>query len=235
MEALQRSEEVERTGSVLRWAAADGAASDALRDGSTGSAPHLKQPEALGSGTPAKTIGRFSVVSTQDELTLAAPQCLRFSAPPDVYLDEELPSSPDARAAVRRVQTASSVDVLCDQASSDSADEPCPRAPAAAAAQLSTPSSSTATDLIKKAAAFLQRSGKGGSPGPESPNGQGAKIPTINISSFHSQSSYMSSDNDSEFEDADMKKELQNLREKYVGLQAMGGELVLPCFANSLS
>ncbi|NWZ33548.1 WNK2 kinase, partial [Brachypodius atriceps] len=216
MEALQRSEEAERTGSVPRRAAADGAVSNALRDGSAGSAPHLKQPEAPGSSTPAKTIGRFSVVSTQDELTLAAPQCLRFSAPPDVYLDEELPSSPDARAAVRRVQTASSVDVLCDQASSDSADEPCPRAPAAAAAQLSTPSSSTATDLIKKAAAFLQRSGKGGSPGPESPNGQGAKIPTINISSFHSQSSYMSSDNDSEFEDADMKKELQNLREKHM-------------------
>uniref|UniRef100_A0A8D2M924 WNK lysine deficient protein kinase 2 n=1 Tax=Zonotrichia albicollis TaxID=44394 RepID=A0A8D2M924_ZONAL len=172
--------------------------------------------EAQESGTPAKTIGRFSVISTQDELTLAAPHCLRFSAPPDVYLDE-LPSSPDMKAAVRRVQTASSVDVLCDQASSDSADEPCPRQPApAAAAQLSPPSSSTATDLIKKAAAFLQRSAKGGSPGPESPNGQGAKIPTINITSFHSQSSYMSSDNDSEFEDADMKKELQNLREKHM-------------------
>lgn len=138
------------------------------------------------------------------------------------------------KAAVRRVQTASSVDVLCDQASSDSADEPFPRPPAAAAAaQLSPPSNSTATDLIKKAAAFLQRSGKGGSPGPESPNGQGAKIPTINITSFHSQSSYMSSDNDSEFEDADMKKELQNLREKYVGLQAMRGKLVLPCLGSS--
>ncbi|NWZ68496.1 WNK2 kinase, partial [Acrocephalus arundinaceus] len=208
MEALQRSEEAER-------AAADGAMSNLHRDGSAGPASHGKQAGALESGTPAKTIGRFSVISTQDELTLAAPHCLRFSAPPDVYLDE-LPSSPDVKAAVRRVQTASSVDVLCDQASSDSADEPFPRPPAAAAAQLSPASSSTATDLIKKAAAFLQRSGKGGSPGPESPNGQGAKIPTINITSFHSQSSYMSSDNDSEFEDADMKKELQNLREKHM-------------------
>ncbi|XP_066051812.1 serine/threonine-protein kinase WNK2 isoform X2 [Chamaea fasciata] len=201
VESLQRSEEVERTavpaGSVMRRAAADGAA------------------PAEAPGTPAKTIGRFSVISTQDELTLAAPQCLRFSAPPDVYLDAELPGSPEVPAAVRRVQTASSVDVLCDQASSDSADESFPRPPGPAA-QLSPPSSSTATDLIKKAAAFLQRSGKGGSPGPESPNGQGAKIPTINITSFHSQSSYMSSDNDSEFEDADMKKELQNLREKHM-------------------
>ncbi|NXD45699.1 WNK2 kinase, partial [Copsychus sechellarum] len=220
MESFQRSEEAERTASpahaesVTQQAAADGAMSNFHRDGSLGSGSYGKQVEAQESGTPAKTIGRFSVVSTQDELTLAAPHCLRFSAPPDVYLDK-LPSSPDMKAAVRRVQTASSVDVLCDQASSDSADEPFLRQPAAAA-QLSPPSSSTATDLIKKAAAFLQRSGKGGSPGPESPNGQGAKIPTINITSFHSQSSYMSSDNDSEFEDADMKKELQNLREKHM-------------------
>ncbi|XP_038004812.1 serine/threonine-protein kinase WNK2 isoform X3 [Motacilla alba alba] len=222
METFQRSEEAERTASpahaesVTRRATADGAMSNFHRDGSPGSGSYGKQAEAQESGTPAKTIGRFSVISTQDELTLAAPHCLRFSAPPDVYLDE-LPSSPDMKAAVRRVQTASSVDVLCDQASSDSADEPFPRQPAtAAAAQLSPPSSSTATDLIKKAAAFLQRSAKSGSPGPESPNGQGAKIPTINITSFHSQSSYMSSDNDSEFEDADMKKELQNLREKHM-------------------
>ncbi|XP_017686467.1 PREDICTED: serine/threonine-protein kinase WNK2 isoform X3 [Lepidothrix coronata] len=220
LEASQRSEEAERmasparTESVTRRSTADGVMSNLHRDGSLDSGSYGKQAEAQESGTPAKTIGRFSVVSTQDELTLASPHCLRFSAPPDVYLDE-LPSSPDMKAAVRRVQTASSVDVLCDQASSDSADEPFPRQPAAAA-QLSPPSSSAATDLIKKAAAFLQRSGKGGSPGLESPNGQGAKIPTINITSFHSQSSYMSSDNDSEFEDADMKKELQNLREKHM-------------------
>ncbi|NXM05869.1 WNK2 kinase, partial [Tyrannus savana] len=218
LEASQRSEEAERmsvhTESVLRRSTADGVMNNLHRDGSLDSGSYGKQAAAQESGTPAKTIGRFSVVSTQDELTLASPHCLRFSAPPDVYLDE-LPSSPDVKAAVRRVQTASSVDVLCDQASSDSADEPFPRQPAAAA-QLSPPSSSAATDLIKKAAAFLHRSGKGGSLGLESPNGQGAKIPTINITSFHSQSSYMSSDNDSEFEDADMKKELQNLREKHM-------------------
>ncbi|XP_071407019.1 serine/threonine-protein kinase WNK2 isoform X2 [Pithys albifrons albifrons] len=219
MEASQRSEEAERmappahTESVTRRSAADGVMDNLGGDGSLDSGSCGKQAEAQGGGTPAKTIGRFSVVSTQDELTLASPHCLRFSAPPDVYLDE-LPSSPDMKTAVRRMQTASSVDVLCDQPSSDSADEPCPRPPAAA--QLSPPSGSAATDLIKKAAAFLQRSSKGGSVGVESPNGQSAKIPTINITSFHSQSSYMSSDNDSEFEDADMKKELQNLREKHM-------------------
>ncbi|NXG46876.1 WNK2 kinase, partial [Psilopogon haemacephalus] len=202
------------TDNAMQAPTADGVINNLQRDDSLDSGSYGKQAETHESGTPAKTIGRFSVISTQDELTLTAPHCLRFSAPPDVYLDE-LPSSPDLKAAVRRVQTASSVDVLCDQGSSDSAEEPFPRQPAAAA-HLSPPSSSTATDLIKKAAAFLQRSGKAGSAAPDSPNGQGAKIPTINITSFHSQSSYMSSDNDSEFEDADMKKELQNLREKHM-------------------
>ncbi|XP_010185962.1 PREDICTED: LOW QUALITY PROTEIN: serine/threonine-protein kinase WNK2-like, partial [Mesitornis unicolor] len=202
------------TDNITQISTADGVINNLHRDDSLDSGSYGKQAETHASGTPAKTIGRFSVISTQDELTLPAPHCLRFSAPPDVYLDE-LPSSPDLKTAVRRVQTASSVDVLCDQGSSDSADEPFHRQ-AAAAAQVSPPSSSTATDLIKKAAAFLQRSGKAGSPGLDSPNGQGTKIPTINITSFHSQSSYMSSDNDSEFEDADMKKELQNLREKHM-------------------
>ncbi|XP_009706451.1 PREDICTED: serine/threonine-protein kinase WNK2-like, partial [Cariama cristata] len=220
METSKRSEKAKsvtssaHTDNVMQISTADGVINNLQRDDSLDSGSYGKQAKTHDSGTPAKTIGRFSVISTQDELTLTAPHCLRFSAPPDVYLDE-LPSSPDLKTAVRRVQTASSVDVLCDQGSSDSADESFHRQ-SAAAAQLSPPSSSTATDLIKKAAAFLQRSGKASSPGLDSPNGQGTKIPTINITSFHSQSSYMSSDNDSEFEDADMKKELQNLREKHM-------------------
>ncbi|KAM6325618.1 serine/threonine-protein kinase WNK2 [Podargus strigoides] len=220
METSKRTEKAKTTASsahtdnVTQISTADGVINDLQQDDSLDSGSYGKQAETHDSGTPAKTIGRFSVISTQDELTLAAPHCLRFSAPPDVYLDE-LPSSPDLKTAVRRVQTASSVDVLCDQGSSDSADESFHRQPAAAA-QLSPPSGSAATDLIKKAAAFLQRTGKSSSPGLDSPNGQGTKIPTINITSFHSQSSYMSSDNDSEFEDADMKKELQNLREKHM-------------------
>ncbi|NXT94509.1 WNK2 kinase, partial [Anhinga rufa] len=220
METSKRNEKAKtvtssaHTDNVTQISTADGVINNLQRDDSLDSGSYGKQAETHDISTPAKTIGRFSVISTQDELTLTAPHCLRFSAPPDVYLDE-LPSSPDLKTAVRRVQTASSVDVLCDQGSSDSADEPFHRQ-SAAAAQLSPPSSSAATDLIKKAAAFLQRSGKASSPGLDSPNGQGTKIPTINITSFHSQSSYMSSDNDSEFEDADMKKELQNLREKHM-------------------
>ncbi|XP_034631024.1 serine/threonine-protein kinase WNK2 isoform X3 [Trachemys scripta elegans] len=172
-----------------------------------------KQSEVHDNSTPAKTIGRFSVISTHDELTLTSPHCLRYSAPPDVYLDE-LPSSPDLKTSVRRVQTASFLDVLSDHGSSDSGDESLRRK--SVAAPLSPQSSSAVNDIPKKSASLLQRSGKTSSPGPDSPNGQGTKIPTINITSFHSQSSYMSSDNDSEFEDADMKKELQNLREKHM-------------------
>ncbi|XP_077181685.1 serine/threonine-protein kinase WNK2 isoform X4 [Paroedura picta] len=162
--------------------------------------------------TPAKTIGRFSVISTQDELTLPSLHFLRYSAPPDVYLDDQ-PSSPDIKTSFRRVQTASSIDVLCSHDSSDTGDESFQRKPVV---PQSPQSSNTGNDYTKKASSFLQKSGKPSSQALDSPNGHGTKIPTINVSSFHSQSSYVSSDNDSEFEDADMKKELQNLREKHL-------------------
>ncbi|XP_071072687.1 serine/threonine-protein kinase WNK2 [Dasypus novemcinctus] len=166
--------------------------------------------------SPAKTVGRFSVVSTQDEWTLASPHSLRYSAPPDVYLDE-LPASPDLKLAVRRVQTASSIEAGAGEpVSSDSGDEG-PRRRPPVQKQASLPSSgSVAGDFVRKAAAFLHRSSRTGPLGPEPPGREGAKIPTISITSFHSQSSYISSDNDSEFEDADIKKELQSLREKHL-------------------
>ncbi|XP_058025945.1 serine/threonine-protein kinase WNK2 isoform X5 [Ahaetulla prasina] len=163
--------------------------------------------------TPAKTIGRFSVISTQDELTLSSVHSLRYSAPPDVYLDNQ-PSSPDTKSPLRRVQTASSFDVLYGKDSSDSGDESFPGKPDAS--PLSLQSSRLGNDNFKKTSCILQKSVKSSSQGLNSPNGHGSKIPTINITSFHSQSSYVSSDNDSEFEDADMKKELQNLREKHM-------------------
>nr|XP_028574838.1 serine/threonine-protein kinase WNK2 isoform X15 [Podarcis muralis] len=182
------------------------------KDDSVDSSCSEKQAETHDS-TPAKTIGRFSVVSTQDELTLPPVHSLRYSAPPDVYLDDQ-PSSPDMKTSLRRVQTASSIDVLCGQDSSDSGDESLQRKPSAAPP--SPQSSSAGNDYVKKTSSFLQKSGKSSSQGLDSPNGHGSKIPTINITSFHSQSSYVSSDNDSEFEDADMKKELQHLREKHM-------------------
>uniref|UniRef100_A0A8C7BD41 non-specific serine/threonine protein kinase n=1 Tax=Neovison vison TaxID=452646 RepID=A0A8C7BD41_NEOVI len=167
--------------------------------------------------SPAKTVGRFSVVSTQDEWTLGSPHSLRYSAPPDVYL-EEAPHSPDVKLAVRRAQTASSIEVGAGEpVSSDSGDE-CPhrRPPMQKHASLPSSGGGVASDLVKKATAFLHRSSRAGSPGPETPSRVGVKVPTISVTSFHSQSSYISSDNDSEIEDADIRKELQSLREKHL-------------------
>lgn len=183
--------------------------------GALASGSPRKQPGQQDGSSPAKTVGRFSVVSTQDEWTLASPHSLRYSAPPDVYL-EEGPHSPDVKLALRRVQTASSIEVCPGEpVSSDSGDE-CPRRRRPVLKHGSLPGSggSVASDLVKKATAFLHRSSRAGSPGPETPSRMGVKVPTISVTSFHSQSSYISSDNDSEIEDADIRKELQSLREK---------------------
>nr|XP_055205909.1 serine/threonine-protein kinase WNK2 isoform X34 [Gorilla gorilla gorilla] len=184
--------------------------------GARASGSPRKRPEQQDVSSPAKTVGRFSVVSTQDEWTLASPHSLRYSAPPDVYLDEA-PSSPDVKLAVRRAQTASSIEVgVGEPVSSDSGDEG-PRVRPPVQKQASLPvSGSVAGDFVKKATAFLQRPSRAGSLGPETPSRVGMKVPTISVTSFHSQSSYISSDNDSELEDADIKKELQSLREKHL-------------------
>ncbi|KAF6328415.1 WNK lysine deficient protein kinase 2 [Rhinolophus ferrumequinum] len=177
----------------------------------------LKQPGQQDGSSPAKTVGRFSVVSTQDEWTVASPHSLRYSAPPDVYL-EEGPRSPDVKLALRRAQTASSIEVgPGEPLSSDSGDE-CPRRRAPVQKHGSLPGSggSVASDFVKKATAFLHRSSRAGSPGPDTPSRTGVKVPTISVTSFQSQSSYISSDNDSEIEDADIRKELQSLREKHL-------------------
>ncbi|XP_018422517.1 PREDICTED: serine/threonine-protein kinase WNK2 [Nanorana parkeri] len=159
----------------------------------------------------SKTIGRFSVMSTEDEVTVTSPSYLRFSAPPDVYLDQ-LPTN-FVKPSVPRAHTSSPINSLfCGHVSSDS-DEDEILQPKAKDSAPSTPSKG-ANEFMKKATAFLHR--KASVQGPDSPSGQGMKIPTINVTSFHSQSSYVSSDNDSELEDSDMKKELQNLREKHM-------------------
>lgn len=71
------------------------------------------------------------------------------------------------------------------------------------------------SDLVKRAVAFFRRSGRSSSvQSSDSPS----RAPVLNghapCVSSQAHSSYVSSDNDSEFEDADMKKELQKLREK---------------------
>ncbi|XP_069499700.1 serine/threonine-protein kinase WNK2 isoform X11 [Ambystoma mexicanum] len=160
-------------------------------------------------GTPPKTVGRFSVSATDDETSKVSPKCLRHSAPPDVYLDDP-PSI--LQMSVPRAQTASPI---LGHVSSDSECDGSPKQKSRDS-RTSLPSKGSANDFMKKAAAFLHRSKQVNTKGTASPSGNAMKIPTINITTFHSHSSYMSSDNDSEFEDADMKKELQRLREKHM-------------------
>lgn len=71
---------------------------------------------------------------------------------------------------------------------------------------LATPNRSErrGSELMKRAVAFLRRSGRTGSvQSSDSPSRQGGTA-----------GSYLSSDNDSEMEDLDIKNELQRLREK---------------------
>nr|XP_033782130.1 serine/threonine-protein kinase WNK2 isoform X4 [Geotrypetes seraphini] len=153
--------------------------------------------------SPSKTVGRFSVISTQDELAATFSQGLRHSAPPVVHL-EEIPSSL-MKVPVPRMHTSPVDTNLSGHAFSDSGDE----SPTGKSRAAQLP-------ILNKAAHGFNSPGKISMQSPDSPTDHATKIPTINVTSFHSQSSYVSSDNDSEFEDADMKKELQILREKHM-------------------
>ncbi|XP_077427527.1 serine/threonine-protein kinase WNK2 isoform X2 [Vanacampus margaritifer] len=75
------------------------------------------------------------------------------------------------------------------------------------------------SDLVKRAVAFLKRSGRSKS---EQSSDSSSRRPlemnghAPSPSTGHTPLSYISSDNDSEFEDADMRKEFQKLREKHM-------------------
>ncbi|XP_060691546.1 serine/threonine-protein kinase WNK2 isoform X4 [Hemiscyllium ocellatum] len=172
-----------------------------------------KMENKLLSITRIDTIGRFSVISTKDEVTLKYPCRNRYSAPPELYSSAS-PTSPDLKPLVTRTQTSVPLEVgLRSHPSSDS-DEPFRTKPNV---QPSVVCNQTSTGgefpLPRKSAALLKTERQR----PELAHGQAAAPPTITVNSASpSQSSYMSSDNDSEFEDADMKKELQILREKHM-------------------
>ncbi|XP_038135802.1 serine/threonine-protein kinase WNK2 isoform X10 [Cyprinodon tularosa] len=135
------------------------------------------QAEALATST---TIGRFSVVSTEDEITQRT-RCSRYSAPPDFYLDTPPPMDSGAESS------------------------PAKLAPAAGSQQ--PRSERRGSDLMKRAVAFLRRTGRSSSvQSSDSPSRHGG-VPG---------SAYASSDNDSEMEDSDIKRELQRLREKHL-------------------
>uniref|UniRef100_A0A3B5QD44 WNK lysine deficient protein kinase 2 n=1 Tax=Xiphophorus maculatus TaxID=8083 RepID=A0A3B5QD44_XIPMA len=125
-------------------------------------------PEALATST---TIGRFSVVSTEDDITQRT-RCSRYSAPPDFYLDTPPPMG-----------KSSCSDLGLHPYGRHS---PC---------------------LLPSSVAFLRRTGRSSSvQSSDSPSRHGG-LPG---------SAYASSDNDSEMEDSDIKRELQRLREKHL-------------------
>ncbi|XP_062271527.1 serine/threonine-protein kinase WNK2 [Scomber scombrus] len=163
------------------------------------------QVEAM---TASTTIGRFSVISTEDDITQRT-RCSRYSAPPDFYLDT--PPSTAKRGSLPRALTSNSVPVdITVHArflSSDSGAESSPAKLAPATPSQHTRSERRGSDLMKRAVAFLRRSGRSSSvQSSDSPSRHGG---------VHG-SAYASSDNDSEMEDSDMKKELQRLREKHL-------------------
>lgn len=197
--------------------------SPAPSSGSGGSHSHAKSTDkegcvavcrsSLTTGVDAENAGRSKSHSSN-----------RYSAPPNFYQATPT-SSPDTTP--RHIPRAQTIDTathhryhhsshLC----SDSADEdsssialPPPHPPP----PTHTISEHSGSDLMKRAVAFLRRSGRSKSEqSSDSPSRQPSAMNghTPSPPVGHAHSSYISSDNDSEFEDADMRKELQKLREK---------------------
>ncbi|XP_055039520.2 serine/threonine-protein kinase WNK2 isoform X3 [Misgurnus anguillicaudatus] len=153
----------------------------------------------------ATTVGRFSVVSTEDEVTRRK-QSSRYSAPPDFYLDAPPPLT--KRGSLPRAQTSVSADVTIHARfmSSDSGAESSPAKLAPMTPSRHGRTERRGSDLMKRAVAFLRRSGRSSSvQSSDSPSRKGGLY-----------GSYVSSDNDSELEDSDIKRELQSLREKHL-------------------
>ncbi|KAK2851607.1 hypothetical protein Q5P01_007883 [Channa striata] len=196
---------------------------------SSGSGGSHKQ--AQGTGRKEKgcvAVGRFSVSAAIDENSgpSKTQSSNRYSAPPNFYQANPT-SSPDITP--RNIPRAQTIDTPThhhyhhsSHLYSDSADEDNssitfpPVHPEPPAHALSEHSGS---DLMKRAVAFLRRSGRSKSEqSSDSPSRQPMAMNghAPSASTGHAHSSYISSDNDSEFEDADMRKELQKLREKHM-------------------
>ncbi|XP_041654272.1 serine/threonine-protein kinase WNK2 isoform X6 [Cheilinus undulatus] len=150
----------------------------------------------------------------------------RFSAPPNFYQATPTTSPDVTPSHIPRAQTIDtpthhhyhhSSHLYSDSADEDSSSIALP--PVHPAPPAHTLSEHSGSDLMKRAVAFLRRSGR-------SKSEQSSDSPSRHLVSMnghapsapagHAHSSYISSDNDSEFEDADMKKELQKLREKHM-------------------
>lgn len=187
--------------------------SPAPSSGSGSSRGHQTQGKEKGSA-PAGCLP--STAADHDGTDASGPlSSNRYSAPPNFYKTTPS-SSPDL--IPHHIPRAQTMDTAAHHVYSDSADEESSSvAPAHAPPPAHALSEHSGSDLMKRAVAFLRRTGRSKSEQssdspcrqPVAMNGHAAAPPA-----GHPHSSYISSDNDSEFEDADMKKELQKLREK---------------------
>ncbi|CAL8337168.1 unnamed protein product [Lota lota] len=156
----------------------------------------------------ATRIGRFSVVSTEDDLTQRTCSS-RYSAPPDFYLDTPPPLAKRPALPHALTSPAGPADVTGHARflSSDSGAESSPVKLARATPSRHARSERRGSDLMKRAVAFLRRPGRSSSVQSSDSPSRRVGLPG---------SAYASSDNDSEMEESDMKRELQRLREKHL-------------------
>ncbi|XP_017161202.1 serine/threonine-protein kinase WNK2 isoform X6 [Poecilia reticulata] len=200
--------------------------SAAPSSGSEGSRSQTQSTERKESSCGVACRTSATPAPDNDSTRFSKPQSgSRYSAPPEFAYTTPT-SSPDATPRhIPRAQTVdtashrhcrSSSQLYSDSADEDSSSMAVPPAPAAPSAHNLTEHSGS--DLVKRAVAFLRRSGRSKSEqSSESPSCQTVAInghtPSPSVGHFPPN---ISSDNDSEFEDADMKKELQKLREKHM-------------------
>ncbi|XP_076859241.1 serine/threonine-protein kinase WNK2 isoform X5 [Brachyhypopomus gauderio] len=177
-----------------------------------------KDRSSHGGGGATVTMDTGVSITTENEDQAAQKShSNRYSAPPDLYEDTPT-SSPEVTPPLVLPQTSLSIDgaqhplhLSSDSGEDDNSLAP-PHKPAQTTRALSEHSGS---DLMKRAVAFFRRSGRSSSVhSSDSPS----RPPLLNghAPCVAAQATYISSDNDSEFEDADMKKELQRLREKHM-------------------
>ncbi|XP_068996704.1 serine/threonine-protein kinase WNK2-like isoform X7 [Embiotoca jacksoni] len=198
--------------------------SAAPSSGSGGSHSRTERIEKKDKGSVAAC--RFSVKSGADNENAGTSKphsSNRYSAPANLYRATPT-SSPDSTPC--HIPRARTIDTPMHHQSShlnfDSADEDSSSIalpPAHPPPPAHTVSEHSGSDLVKRAVAFLRRSGRRKSEqSSDSPSRQPVAMNGYapSPSAGHAPSSYMSSDNDSEFEDADMRKELQKLREKHM-------------------
>ncbi|XP_067251645.1 serine/threonine-protein kinase WNK2-like isoform X2 [Chanodichthys erythropterus] len=187
-------------------------------DSGAGSGTHASkshfQTEPTDSDASARDGGGDHVMDLESENRHGSKSASkRYSAPPDLFQDSSA-SFPEARPTMPCAQSSLSADGTMQCLSSDTGEgeEDPSEAPSA---KPSSPAPAP-SDFMKRAVAFLRRSGHSSSvQSSDSPTCPVANGHAPSVTS-HAHSAYVSSDNDSEFEDADMKRELQKLREKHM-------------------